>query len=394
MQRRHFLQALAAIPALSFSTKLLAAPETDTKFLLVFLRGGYDAANLLVPHTSSFYYESRPTIAIPKPTKDSLSGLPIDSDWSLHPALKNNLYPLFERKQLAFIPFAGTDDLSRSHFETQDTIELGQPIGTSRNFQSGFMNRLAEQLGGKSAITFTEQVPLTMRGNVEIPNIALHQISKSNLNKQQTDAIKAMYKNTELHDQVEQGFDVREKMGEAIKEAMAKADRQAISTKGFESEAKRIATLMRGEFNLGFVDVGGWDTHVAQGSTSGNLAARLEELGRGLAAFAEGMGNTWSKTVVVVVSEFGRTFRENGNQGTDHGHGSVYWVMGGSLAGGRVVGEQVNINAKTLFQNRDFPVLNDYRSLLGGLFARQFNLNTSQLNEIFPNVSARDLGLL
>jgi uncharacterized protein (DUF1501 family) len=394
MQRRHFLAALAAIPALSFSTKLLAAPSTDTKFLLVFLRGGYDAANLLVPHSSSFYYESRRTIAIPKPAVDSLSALPIDTNWSLHPALQNNLYPFFQRKELAFIPFAGTDDLSRSHFETQDTIELGQPLGSSRNFQSGFMNRLAEQLGGKSAITFTQQVPLTMRGNIAVPNVALRQIGKSNLNAQQTDAIKAMYRNTQLNNNVEQGFDLREQMGQAIKDSMEKVDRQAISTKGFESEAKRIATLMHGGFNLGFIDVGGWDTHVGQGSTTGNLASRFEELGRGLAAFANGMGNAWSKTVVVVVSEFGRTFRENGNHGTDHGHGSVYWVMGGSLTGGRVIGEQVSINAKTLFQNRDFPVLNEYRSLLGGLFARQFDLNTTQLEQIFPSAKARDWGLL
>ena len=124
---------------------------------------------------------------------------------------------------------------------------------------------------------------------------------------------------------------------------------------------------MREQFNLGFVDVGGWDTHVNQGAATGYLADRLGELGRGLAGFAEEVGAGWSNTVVVVISEFGRTFRENGNRGTDHGHGSVYWVLGGGIKGGRIAGEQVAVDNSHLFQNRDYPVLTEYRSLLGGL---------------------------
>ena len=122
---------------------------------------------------------------------------------------------------------------------------------------------------------------------------------------------------------------------------MEAASRNAITARGFELEARRIARLMRDKFNVGFVDVGGWDTHVGQGGAEGYLANRLEELGRGLAAFADEMGAAWSDTVVVVLSEFGRTFRENGNRGTDHGHGSVYWVAGGGVRGGRIAGEQV-----------------------------------------------------
>ncbi len=389
MQRRDLLKTLAAIPALGFSGKLLAAPATNNKFLLVFLRGGYDAANLLVPYSSSFYYESRPNIAIPKS-----EAIALDANWGLHPALQKSLYPVYQRKQLAFLPFAGTDDLSRSHFETQDTIELGQPINGTRNFQSGFMNRLAAQLDGKSAIAFTEQIPLSMRGSVAIPNLALKQINKSGLNARQANIINDMYKDTQLAHQVSQGFDVRTQMQNDMKQEMDAASRQAISAKGFEAEAKRIATMMRDNFSLGFVDIGGWDTHVGQGAVNGNLAGRLEELGRGLAAFEEGMGNQWAQTLVVVVSEFGRTFRENGNRGTDHGHGSTYWIMGGGVNGGRVAGEQVEVNAKTLFQNRDFPVLNDYRSILGGLFSRHFQLNSQQLEQVFPKVAARDLNLL
>jgi uncharacterized protein (DUF1501 family) len=120
----------------------------------------------------------------------------------------------------------------------------------------------------------------------------------------------------------------------------------------------------------------------------------MEELGRGLAALSEEMGSAWSDTVVVVISEFGRTFRENGNRGTDHGHGSVYWVLGGRVRGGRIAGEQVPVQQNTLFQNRDYQVLNEYRALFGGLFGRIYGLDDAQLERIFPGVKPRDLGLV
>jgi uncharacterized protein (DUF1501 family) len=152
---------------------------------------------------------------------------------------------------------------------------------------------------------------------------------------------------------------------------------------------------MRERYALGFVDVGGWDTHVGQGHGAGYLASRLEELGRGVAAYADELGAAaWRNTVVVVLSEFGRTTRENGNRGTDHGHGSVHWVLGGGLGGGAaVVGEQVAFEAKTMNQNRDLPVLNEYRAVLGGLLQRQFALTAAQLERVFPGARPKDLGL-
>ena len=175
---------------------------------------------------------------------------------------------------------------------------------------------------------------------------------------------------------------------------MDAASRNSISAKGFELEARRIGKLMKDSYNLCFVDVGGWDTHVGQGAATGYLASRFDELGRGLAALPQELGSAWKDTTVVVMSEFGRTFRQNGNRGTDHGHGSVMWVMGGSVRGGQIVGEQVTVQKSTLFQDRDFPVLNEYRGVLGGLFARQFGLNNSQLAQVFPGAASKDLGLL
>jgi uncharacterized protein (DUF1501 family) len=151
---------------------------------------------------------------------------------------------------------------------------------------------------------------------------------------------------------------------------------------------------MRTDYRLAFIDVGGWDTHVGEGGVQGQLATRLEALGAGLSTFAGAMGDEWRNTVVVLVSEFGRTFRENGNRGTDHGHGTVYWALGGALSGGRVVGEQVRVARGTLFQDRDYPVLNDYRAVLGGLFARVYGLNGEALARIFPGATPRDLALV
>ena len=140
--------------------------------------------------------------------------------------------------------------------------------------------------------------------------------------------------------------------------------------------------------------MGGWDTHVGQGGASGVLATRFNALGRGLAALATEMGPAWNDTTVVVMSEFGRTFRENGNRGTDHGHGSVYWVLGGGIRGGRVAGEQVKVDATTLFQDRDYPVLNEYRAVLGGLAARMYGLSNEQVQRVFAGTSPRDVGVI
>jgi uncharacterized protein (DUF1501 family) len=401
MNRRHLLRMLAALPATGLSTTLFAAAAAPARLLVVFLRGGYDAASLLVPVSSSFYYEVRPNIAIGRPatvgSPDTGAALSLNADWGLHPALRESVYPLFAAGHAAFVPFAGTDDTSRSHFETQDSIELGQPLGGNRNFRSGFLNRLAVELGGSAgaqAISFTDQLPLVFQGSMQIPNLALRNIGKSGLDQRQSAIIASMYRNTPLARQVDDGFAVRDDVARQMAGEMEAAGRNAISSKSFETEARRIAKLMREKYSIGFIDIGGWDTHVGQGNATGYLAGRLDELGLGLAAYAQEMGPEWGRTVVVVMSEFGRTFRENGNRGTDHGHGTVFWVLGGAIRGGRIAGEQLQVASSTLFQNRDFPVLNEYRSVLGGLFARMYGLSADQLQRVFPSSRVRDIGLL
>ena len=393
MNRRDLLKALAAVPLFGQAGSLLAAPAADARLLFVFLRGGYDANNLLVPIGSDFYYAARPNIAIPRPGAEN-GALALNADWALHPALRDSIYPLFNNGEAAFVPFAGTTDLSRSHFETQDSIELGQEITGRRDFRSGFLNRLASTLNAKGAIAFTDQLPLIFQGGMQVPNMALRSVGKSGIDARQSQIIAAMYQGTPLQKPVSEGFVVRDDVAKGLIGEMPGANRNAISAKGFELEAQRIARLMKDKYNLGFVDVGGWDTHVGQGAASGYLAGRFEELGRGLAAYAEEMGNAWRNTVVVVVSEFGRTFRENGNRGTDHGHGSVFWLLGGGIRGKQVAGEQKAITQANLFQNRDMPVLNEYRAVLGGILQRTFALSAAQLDTVFAGVKPVDLGLV
>lgn len=397
MNRRELIKTFAALAPLTVVGRVWAAPATDARMLVVFLRGAYDAANVVVPISSDFYRASRPTLAIAKPDAGNPNAaLALDADWGLHPALRDSIYPLWAKREIAFIPFAGTsDDLTRSHFETQDTIELGQSAGGSRDYRSGFMSRLAAELTRARPIAFTDQLPLIFRGKTQVPNTGINNVGKPGVDDRQADLIKKMYAQSNLASSVSEGFRVRDDVYRSVSEEMNAANRGAVSPRGFELSARRIGRLMREQFNLGFVDVGGWDTHVNQGAATGYLADRLGELGRALVGFSEEVGPAaWRDTMVVVISEFGRTFRENGDRGTDHGHGSVYWVLGGGINGGRILGEQVKVEQPHLFQNRDYPVLTDYRALFADLFGHVFGLGNESLQRIFTGVHPTNLALV
>ncbi len=398
MDRRRLLQMMATAPLLLGGSRLYAAPAAPgNRLLVVFMRGAYDAASLLVPTSSDFYYESRPSIAIARPGSGDGAALPLADGWGLHPALADSLLPFYRNKQLAFVPFAGTEDLTRSHFETQNSIELGQGARKDGNYRSGFLNRLTLALGanGSHPAAFTSDVPQILRGDARVPNVDLGGANrKSRLSDADNRAIAAMYRDTDLHAAVDEGQRVMGATRQELDAEMQAANGNAVSTDKLEKEIRRIARFMTDRYNVGFVDVGGWDTHVGQGAATGALAGRLGQLGRALAAYADAMGPAWGQTTVVVISEFGRTFRENGNKGTDHGHGTVYWVMGGNVRGGRIAGRQVPVRHDTLFQDRDYPVLNEYRAVFAGLFARLYGLDKARLAQVFPGVAPVDIGLV
>lgn len=406
MDRRHFLQLSLGLAASSVSWRLMSAPSStaSTRFILVFLRGGYDSLNTVVPYSESFYYESRPTIALAKPDEDDPESVSVlDGRWGLHPGLNESLLPLYTKGQLAFVPFSGPDFISRSHFQSQDWIEFGQPKSNTPDPGSGFLNRLVEKIGTAKAaseggISFTKNLPPIMHGHTQVANSPIV-LPKGNepLNEHYEDLLEAMYKGHPLEGMAREGLGLRHKISGELREEMETSSRNALPANSFALEAARIGGLLRDQpnYKVGFIDVGGWDTHIAQGAVHGNLANRLHNLGLGLKSLSDELGDTWKSTVVVIMSEFGRTFAENGSKGTDHGHGSTLWVLGGGVKGGAIRGEQTRLSSlKDLNENRDKPVLNENRAVLGGLFKRIYGFNNKDLDFIFPEAKPKDIGLL
>ncbi len=396
MHRRRFLQTAAASLLVGASGRLFAAPSggSDARLLLVFLRGGYDALSALSPYGEADYHAARPNIAIAAPAKGKVgAAVALDDYWALHPALLDNLLPLYEAQQAAFIPFAGTDFVSRSHFQAQDWVEFGQPGGAS----GGFLNRLLQVLQRgqphSDAVSFTRALPPVMRGAARVANSPVSMMPAATMVPELEDRILALYRGHALESQVRDGLGLRRHIAEDLRQEMTYADRGAAPAQGFTLEAGRIARVMRErpQYRIGFVELGGWDTHAGQGGAQGSLANQLRGLGDGLEILVDTLGPLWRRTVVVVLSEFGRTFRENGTKGTDHGHGSTLWLLGGAIQGGRIHGEQTRLNFAALHQDRDTPVLNDLRGVLAGLVRDLFALTPADLAEIFP--SARPAGL-
>jgi uncharacterized protein (DUF1501 family) len=401
MDRRHFMRVgMGSALALAVARVWAAPAAGSTKLLVVMLRGAYDGASLLVPYSSDFYYRSRPNIAVPRPSSGATgAAIRLDSDWGLNPAVKDTLYPLYVRKQLAFVPFCGSSDISRSHFQAQDLMEMGQREGGSLDYSSGLLNRLVQALGDDpraGGVAFTNNLTLAFKGAVPVPNVSLRGGARAPLPQSEGERIAAMYEGTPLATVAAAGIETRREVSQQLMTEMAESARGAGPARGFENQARVIGKLMSSKpaYSIAFADVGGWDTHVNQGAIQGSLATSLEGLTLGLAAFSQEMGSLWPSTVVVVVSEFGRTARENGNRGTDHGHGNALWVLGGGVAGGRVAGAQVAVDEAHLFQNRDFPVLNDYRAVLAHLFARIYGLDGARIERVLPGAKAQNLALI
>lgn len=407
MNRRQFLTHLSAFAGLTLlHRQVWALPDNNqalgSRLLVVLLRGAYDGNSLLIPHGSPFYYAARPTIAIARPNgNDPASALDIGQGYGLHPAVSATLYPLFQQHQAAFVPFSGSQDTTRSHFQAQDVMELGQEATVNIDYNSGFLNRLVQVLqhnGQRTGgISFTNNLPLTFKGGLPIPNIALNGQVHDVADDHQTRLLTSLYTNNALNADIQEGFQTRHDVSADLIKEMQDASRGAAKASGFEKTARSIAALMRDNpaYAIGFIDAGGWDTHVNQGAASGPLANNLGNLAQGLSGFADELGNNaWRQTVVVVMSEFGRTFRENGTRGTDHGHGNTLWILGGGISGGRLAGELTEVSEKNLSENRDSPLLNDYRSVLANLMQRMYGLNAAQLETIFPNVTHKDFALV
>jgi uncharacterized protein (DUF1501 family) len=363
-------------------------PGTRTKRLVViFQRGAADGLNIVVPHGEASYYAMRPTINIPKK-----SALDLDGFFGLHPAM-SSFEPLWKQKHLAIVHAAGSPDPTRSHFDAQDFMESGTP--GLKSTEDGWLNRSLRSTpepAGHSpfrAIAMGPSLPRIL-GGAE-PAVALNNINDFSIggrkNSPAASAFEAMYdtsSDTVLHGMGESTFDAV-KMLKSADPAKYKAASGADYPKGrFGDSLRQLAQLIKA--NLGvqvaFADIGGWDHHVNEGSTEGQIANVLREFSQSLSAFWIDLGDLGDDTVVVTMSEFGRTARENGNRGTDHGHANVMFVLGGPVKGGRVYGRWPGLDQSQLYEGRDLALTTDFRQVLGEGVAR--HMGNKNLNEVFP----------
>ena len=403
MHRRDFLaRSAAAGMAAAAPWRLWAAPSGGhgTRLLLVFLRGAYDALGAFVPYTDAFYREARPRLALDAPGSGAVARSCIDLDgrWGLLPRLGDTVGALWAESQFSFVPFAGTGFVSRSHFDAQDRMEAGAIAGATP--PGGFLGRLLAELGpseGGSGIAFAAQAPQVLRGERAVTTLALGTGTLADGELQHLAQVLSLYQGHALEAPLREALQLRSRPDDALIGADMPSARAALTAEDFARQCAVIGRLLRERpaFSVATVDVGGWDTHARQGGAEGPLASRLERLSEGIVSLRGALGDAaWRNTVVVVLSEFGRTVRENGAQGTDHGHGSALWIAGGQVRGGRAAGEQVPIRPDQLHQGRDLPVLNEYGAVMGGLLRRAYGLDTAALARIFPGRAPVDLGLL
>jgi uncharacterized protein (DUF1501 family) len=393
MRRRDFIRLSAGASLLPAGAMAWANAEGGPKRLIVILlRGAVDGLNVVAPYGEQAYYEARPTIAIGRPGTDQ-GALPLDGHFGLHPALAG-LLPLWNDKKLAFVHAAGSPDPTRSHFDAQLYIENGTP-GRSTT-PDGWMNRLLAAFpaphGPTDAVSIGPTLPQILKGALPAANLSLGPEAGKPLPIDRPEISRAFDRlyagNDPISEAYRQGRAARAELIDDLASEMRQADNGAPLPTGFPAQAMRLAHLLSRDprIRLAFVSLGGWDTHVNQGKSKGQLANRLQPLGDGLAALAKGLGRDWDDTVIAVLSEFGRTVRENGNGGTDHGHGNVVWVLGGSVRGGRIYGAWPGLARPQLYQGRDLPVTTDYRAVLAAILERHLGLDDRQLDQVFPDL--------
>jgi len=399
--RRIFLRnsALAAVGTAALPSFLTRAafgaadPGTGTKRLVViFQRGAADGLNIVVPHGEPSYYSMRPTINIPKK-----SVLDLDGFFGLHPSM-SAFQPLWKQKHLAIVHAAGSPDPTRSHFDAQDFMESGTP--GVKITDDGWLNRALHDLpADKSAtdksafraIALGPSLPRILSGKE--PAVAVNDLNAFSVGGKNPKAapiantFEAMYENsvdTVLHGTGQETFDAVKMLKAADPAKYAPAAGANYPKGRFADSLKQLAQLIKA--NLGvqvaFADIGGWDHHVNEGSTQGQIANVLGDFSQSIAAFWTDLGDLGEDTVVVTMSEFGRTARENGNRGTDHGHANVMFVLGGPVKGGKVYGRWPGLDQSQLYEGRDLAVTTDFRLVLSEVVARY--LGNKDLKTVFP----------
>lgn len=372
--------------------------------ICLFQRGAADALNVVVPHAETAYYQMRPSIAIPRPGSGSAGASAIDLDgfFGLHPALAP-FHDLWQRGMLAPVHAVGSPSSTRSHFDAQQYMESGTP--DRKGTVGGWLNRYlatkgtceecsaAERPSAFRAVSMTPQTPLILEGPA--PSIAMNDLNDFTIRSSGTQAeeIEALYYTG--------AADIVHAAGGEMVEAMRvlrSADPSRYQSENgadyprspFGRHLQQIAQLIKADVGLeiAFADVGGWDTHVNQGGSSGQLAARLGDFASSIGALVTDLGDRMADVTIMTMSEFGRTARQNGNGGTDHGHASALFVIGGSVKGGKkVFGRWPGLEPEQLNEGRDLALTTDFRSVFAEVITKQ--LGAERIDAIFPGYGGR-----
>lgn len=389
------MMGMSAMP--SFLQRAIAATAAPNKkkMVVLFQRGAMDGLNVVVPFGERNYYAMRPTISIPQPRSGgSDAAIDLDGFFGLHPSLQS-LEPLFHSGRLAIVQAVGSPDPTRSHFDAQDFMESGTP--GLKATDDGWLNRSLQSLPEEKpspfrAVAFGPYLPRTLQGIA--PAIAVPELKQFKMfGPQQTveGGFEAMYAQTvdkALHGVGQETFEAIDQL-KKINPDTYQPENGAQYPKGrFGQSLEEIAELFKADVGLevAFLDSGGWDHHVNEGGVQGQLSNLLRDLGQGIAAFHQDMGARMDDVVFVSMSEFGRTARENGNRGTDHGHANCMFVMGGAIKGGKVYTRWPGMGEGQLYEGRDLAVTTDYRSVLSEILTK--HLGNRDLAKVFPGFEA------
>ena len=357
--------------------KMANAATTKVKKALVaiFQRGAVDGLNVVVPYGEKAYYDARPTIAIPR---EAVLGL--DGFFGLHPSLAS-IVPYFKDRSLAFVHAVGSPDSTRSHFDAQDFMESGTP--GVKSTEDGFLSRALTTKRAQSplrAVALGPALPRILSGSanaVAMTNIAQFGVRGG------IGEFESMYPDA---------FEASRILKAADPQKLQPENGAMYPSTPLGNALKQIAQLIKSDVGLevAFTDVGGWDTHAGEGGSQGQLANNLRQFSNAIAAFTCDLGSLMGDVVLVTMSEFGRTVRENGNRGTDHGHANFMLVIGGGVKGGKVYGTWPGLT--NLYENRDLAITTDFRDVFGELLTKQ--LRVASLKSVFPNYDPKPRGIL
>jgi len=391
------LVSFALAPSFLTRTALAQSPNGRGKdrpiLIAIFQRGAADGLSMVVPFGDRDYSRARPDIAIPEPTANNPeAAVDLDGFFALHPSLVS-LKPLYEAGHLAIVHAVGSPHNTRSHFDAQDYMETAAP--GSKSTPEGWLNRCLQpkpslQASPFRAVAFSPTLPRTLMGRA--PALAMTAIADFTVRSPQGagqlgQSFELLYTQGGadlLHRTGKATFEAVELLAQANPQQYQPANGAEYPQAPFGQALRQIAQLIKADVGLevAFTDIGGWDTHANQGASRGQLAGRLQELSQGIAALHRDLGDRMRNIVVLTMTEFGRMIRQNGSGGTDHGHASCLFVLGGPVKGGQVYGRWPGLDPDQLYEGRDLAVTTDFRDVFAEVAAR--HLGATNLPHIFP----------